>query len=106
MLDGVVTINSYRKLHSITVGELRQLLEHHDDEVMVLLQYDYGDYHHTQAVDLIHDAILRSIEGSGYSHSGYAVADEEVEEFDSPEDMQAYLTEQETNPPLQYLVLC
>lgn len=66
---------------SITVKALREALEGEEDDALVAFACDYGDYHHTQqALGIkgeLEEAVLVE---SGYSHSGFAVADEDDDE--------------------------
>jgi hypothetical protein len=71
------------KLNSLTVAELRGLLEGEDDDAVVLFTCDYGDYLHTkQALPISGDIEEHQVEESAYSHSGWALADVEVDADD------------------------
>lgn len=64
-----------RMLKTITVAQLRALLEGENDDALVVFTCDYGDYHHTeQAVGLRGDVEEVLLEESAYSQSGFAVS--------------------------------
>ena len=80
-----------RKLKTLTVKALRDLLEGEDDDALVIFSTDYGDYHHTpQALPLRGETEEVYVEKSGYSNSGFAVVSDEddaaelMEEDDAP----------------------
>jgi hypothetical protein len=63
-------------LRTITVAELRAALECCEDDDLVIVSADYGDYSHTQqALPLKGELEPCEIRESGYSNSGYAVSD-------------------------------
>ncbi len=65
-------------LKTITVAQLRRLLECEDDNALVIFTSDYGDYHHTeQALGIRGDIDTVLIEKSAYSNSGYALVESE-----------------------------
>lgn len=73
-----------RRLISITWGELCELIEqekdNYDRAMVVVFTSDYGDHCHTaQALTLDGEIAEREIEKSGYSHSDFALVDEDVE---------------------------
>lgn len=78
-------------LKSITVAELRELLEGEPDDKRVVFASDYGDHGHTmQAVELEGETEDVRLEESGYSKSGWAVRDTErwwMKDEDDDEDM-------------------
>lgn len=64
---------------SVTVGELRAMLEDHDEESLVVFICDYGDHCHTQQALPIKSAEQLSSDDfrtSGYSQSGIAMIEE------------------------------
>lgn len=64
-------------LRTITVRQLRELLDGEDDDLPVIFSTDYGDYHHTQqALPLIGETDEVLVEESAYSNSGFAVAND------------------------------
>jgi hypothetical protein len=78
-------------LRTITVGELIELLEDQDRDAQVIFKCDYGDICHTeQAIGISGEVEEVEIAESGYSHSGYAIAeadpdsDEEEEPRNAP----------------------
>lgn len=59
---------------SMTVGQLREILEDYSDDEPVMFGCNYGDYHRTQQVLLIEGNLERlPVEDSAYSESGWAV---------------------------------
>lgn len=80
-------------LRTITVGELRDLLEDHADDVRVIIASDYGDRAHTeQALPLRGEVDTVTISESGYSSSGYAITDPDDDDEDSDdEDRETFL---------------
>lgn len=76
-------------LRTITVAELRRMLDGEDDDALVIVSADYGDYHHTeQALPLRGEMDEVTISESGYSNSGYAV---DSDDEDTDEDAPKYL---------------
>lgn len=74
---------------TITVGELRDLLEGFDEDLPVIFASDYGDICHTkQAHPLSGAAWEVTLTGSAYSQSGFAVVDPDADadENDSEDD--------------------
>ena len=76
------------KLHSMSIADLIETLREAGDaygfETQVVVTADYGDICHTQqALPLTGRAELLDIEESGYSHSGWAISQDQEEE---PED--------------------
>lgn len=67
--------------HTITVGELKELLEQFDDELPVLFSYDYGDHEHTTVAGTISSADAGKVCYSSY-HRMNKVADGEDDEED------------------------
>lgn len=71
-------------MKSITVKELRDLLEDQDDDMQVIFSTDYGDHGRTaQALPLKGDVEEVLIEKSAYSNSGFAVASNDDDEENS-----------------------
>lgn len=67
---------------SITVGDLKRLLEDQDDGLFVTFASDYGDHGHTLQVHKLEGGIeLKPIQSSGYSESGYSI-DEYAEDVE------------------------
>lgn len=72
-----------QSLNTLTVGELKALLDNYDDETPVVLACSYGDRGNTQQViEINHATTSCLLERSAYSLSGVAVADRELEEDD------------------------
>lgn len=72
-------------LKTITVGELRELLEDYEDDVPVVFASNYGDISRTQQVHPLRgDGDMVAVRESAYSDSGYAVA--EAEDLDADDD--------------------
>ena len=76
---------------TMTVGELMEMLKDHDLETPVLIGTDYGDISHTlQLLSLDSDQCeiesQGKIEDSGYSRSGFALNEEESDEWDGERD--------------------
>ena len=81
-------------MRTITVGELRELLEDRDADELVIFSTGYGDYHNTpQALPLKGELEEVTIVESGYSNSGFAIASERDEDDvdDDVETEQGYL---------------
>jgi hypothetical protein len=71
---------------SITVGELKRIIEGEENDAIVTFSSDYGDYHHTKQVHELEGNIDElPIDKSGYSQSGYAIVDYDRDD-DEPED--------------------
>jgi hypothetical protein len=73
------------RFRSIELDELIEILQEarkdHGGEIQVIFGADYGDHGHTtQALDIEGEVEKVSIEQSGYSHSGFAIVDEEEDE--------------------------
>ncbi len=76
-----------KKFRSITVKELREALEFQEDDALVAFACDYGDYHHTeQALEIKGELEEASLVESAYSHSGFAVCDEEDDEEEEADE--------------------
>jgi hypothetical protein len=74
-------------LRSITVADLREILEDQPDDALVIFAADYGDRNHTeQALPLRGEVERVEISASAYSASGYAIA--EPDEDDEGNDDQ------------------
>ena len=72
---------------TITVAELRDLLEGQDDEALVTFASDYGDHCHTQQIHrLVGLADMKPICEDAYSDSGFALAPESDETDVDDED--------------------
>jgi hypothetical protein len=66
---------------TITVAQLRELLEDQADQALVVFSADYGDYHRTQqALPLRGEVEDCSLIKTGYSNSGYAIAEPDDED--------------------------
>lgn len=77
------------RLYTMTVRDLRDLLEGHDDDTLVVASCNYGDYGRTeQAVALgqgdLSGELIR-LEESAYSTSGYAVPRDEHDQYECEE---------------------
>lgn len=79
-------------MKTMTVRQLRNLLEGEDDGRPVIFSTDYGDYHRTlQALPLSGDVELVHIERSAYSNSGYALVREEDYDIVDETEVESYL---------------
>lgn len=82
-------------MKTITVRELRDLLDDYDDDTPVIFSSNYGDRGRTeQAHALSGDADLVTLRKSGYSESGYAVVEDDEDAQAAAErddDSQEYL---------------
>ena len=66
---------------TITVAELRELLEDQADQALVVFSANYGDYHNTQqALPLRGEVEECSLTKTAYSNSGYAIAEPDDED--------------------------
>ena len=66
------------QLRTITVRELRDLLEDEDDNALVIFTTNYGDYHHTsQALPLKGETEEGTVAKSAYSNSGFELVQDE-----------------------------
>jgi hypothetical protein len=75
-------------MKTITVGELRSLLDGQDDDMPVIVTADYGDRGRTQmALPLRGEVDTVTIQESAYSTSGYAIEEPE----DGDDDYTPYL---------------
>lgn len=90
-------------LRTMTLGDFRSETSGLPDETLLVMEYDYGDYHHTRAVNPIGELLegVRLVE-SGYSASGYAIndPDEDDDEQDEPitdEELATMTPEQRAN---------
>lgn len=73
-------------MRTITVAELRDLLDGEDDEALVIFSTSYGDYGRTQqALPIDGEIERRRIEESAYSNSGYALVSRGEWDEDPPE---------------------
>jgi len=64
------------QMKTITVGELRSLLEDQPDDMEVIFTTCYGDYSRTQqALALVGEVDTVTIVKSAYSNSGFAIQD-------------------------------
>src|SRR4051812_24471282 len=70
-----------RHLSTMTLGEFRAETEHLPDETMIVMEYDYGDYHHTRAVNPIRrlEEDVRLVT-EAYSASGWGMPQPEPED--------------------------
>lgn len=57
--------------HTLTAGQLIELLQDFDPQMKVVAVYDYGDYHHTPAVTGFRGVYHESLTETGYSSSGW-----------------------------------
>lgn len=84
-------------LNTITVGQLKQMLDDFNDDAKIVFADDYGDYcHTTQALTIQSVYSLKrdgqKLEKTAYSKSGYAIvnnyddSDYDDEEDDDEED--------------------
>lgn len=79
-------------MRTITVQQLRDLLEDEDPDALVIFSADYGDYHRTaQALPLKGEVEEVEIEKSAYSNSGYAIAESDEDAEDEGPDAGKYL---------------
>lgn len=63
-----------KKLNTISVGELKEILENYDDETPVAFACNYGDRCRTLQVINIHgNDSMEYIHETAYSESGFAV---------------------------------
>jgi len=89
-----------RKFQSITVGELRQILEDYDEDDMIAFSSDYGDHCHTEQLHSIKGAVDEvKADTTGYSDSGFKVVYDEDEKWEEDED------EKDESKKLQKLLL-
>lgn len=71
---------------SITVAELKALLEDQSPNLLVTFASNYGDYHRTQQVHSLDGyAEEMKIVETAYSDSGFALSDED-DDVDRPDD--------------------
>ena len=74
------------KLRTLTVAELKDLLDGQPDDAKVIFSTNYGDYSRTeQALPLKGELDTVCIEKSAYSNSGFAIA-EPNEMGDGPDE--------------------
>lgn len=85
---------------TLTVAELREALSDFDDDALVVMQYDYGDYHHTQAVEVIQEVQMMTLVPSAYSRTGHEVLETDEDEEDDDEGI-----DEESTPALMAVVL-
>jgi hypothetical protein len=75
-----------RTLRTITVRELRDLLDGEDENALVIFTTDYGDYHHTpQALPIKGEIEEGTVSESAYSNSGFQLHTDEDDD-DRSED--------------------
>lgn len=72
-------------ISTLTVKELKTLLENFDDDSPVYFGYNYGDHWRTEVADAITKARLKNVRYSDY-HSMMRVVDESEESSDRPEE--------------------
>jgi len=66
------------QLRTITVRELRDLLEDQDDNALVIFTANYGDYHRTsQALPLKGEVEEGTVAKSAYSNSGFELVQDD-----------------------------
>jgi hypothetical protein len=82
-----------RKLDTLTVGELLELLEGEDRDKKVIFTTDYGDYHHTpQALPIRGEVDEATVGESAYSNSGFQLVDVDGDDDeDGDTDTETYL---------------
>lgn len=61
--------------NTLTVGDLKNMLNGYDDNMPVYFQYNYGDHWRTQVAGEINDVYVSQVEYSEY-HQMEKVADE------------------------------
>jgi hypothetical protein len=67
------------QMKTITVAQLRDLLDGQPDDMEVIFTTDYGDYSRTpQALALRGEVDTVTIEKSAYSNSGFAIQDSDA----------------------------
>lgn len=71
---------SEKALPSMTVGELKELLEQFDDELPVLFSYNYGDHWNTTVAGTISSADTGKVCYSSYHRMNKVVDGEDEEE--------------------------
>ena len=78
---------NFRNFKTLTVSELIERLQDMDPDARVVFTCDYGDYHHTaQALPIVDDVEQSGqIEESAYSHSGFALGEDDGSEDDEEE---------------------
>lgn len=70
-----------KQLRSITVRQLISALQDEDPDAVVVFASDYGDHGHTEQAHAIDGQIEpATLVESAYSHSGWAVPDEDSDE--------------------------
>lgn len=76
------------RFKTLTVGELRDLLEDYDEEALVVFTTDYGDYHRTQQALPLRGEVEEDVEvvESAYSNSGYRLVDADEEDADDADE--------------------
>jgi len=73
------------KFNSITIGELKGLLDDYDyeDETLVCFSSDYGDHCHTEQAHTITGVIEEvKLAESAYSDSGFKVLEDDADDND------------------------
>jgi hypothetical protein len=72
-----------RPFHSITKAQLLDAIEFIPDDALVCFSSDYGDIGHTKQVHSLQGyAEERRIEKSAYSHSDFALVEDDDEDSD------------------------
>lgn len=72
--------------HTMTVRQLIESLEQYDDDMLVVLQGDYGDRINTPEVHFIQEPQEAFISRTAYSNTGWKVCfDSDERDEDSPE---------------------
>jgi hypothetical protein len=64
-----------KQITSLTVREIKDLLNQFDDDLPVVFSYSYGDHWHTVALGEINQAQEEAAEWSGY-HEMFKLGDE------------------------------
>lgn len=58
---------------TLTVGQLKRVLEDFDDELEVVVGSDYGDHAGTVQANFLSEVDVVCLEGSNYSSTGYKI---------------------------------
>ena len=73
-------------IRTTTVAQLKDLLDDYDDNDLVAFSSDYGDHCHTEQIHIIEgQADYQQVARSGYSASGWAVAEDDHDDDESQE---------------------
>ena len=89
---------------TITVAELRDLLDGQDDAMLVTFSSDYGDHSHTQQIHRLNgNAEVKAIQENAYSNSGWALMDDREDDGQGPFDPDG--DKDDEDKPQQVLIL-